>query len=472
MRAISGRTRGVTSADIKNKVKAMKQMSRRAGALILLIILFLAGTAFLVGKFIVRGDNWATYPTNRHIYSDGKLVKAGAIVDCNDVILAETVDGVRSFSDDSSVRKATFHAVGDLEGKVATGVHSAFLNRLTGYDVLNGTYNASGQGNNIKLTLDSDLCVTAMNALGSYKGTVGVYNYKTGELVCMVSTPTIDPSAVHDADEDSGVYVNRLLSGVYAPGSVFKLVTATAALNNLDDPNDVTFKCEHGITIENEWVSCLGYHGTMDLGEALVNSCNSYFGSLSVKLGKDVMTSTAKQLGFNKTFSLDGIKCAASNYDVSNARNIDLAWSGMGQYDDMVNPFHYMVLMGAIANGGTPVNPYIIDGIYTEGGFPLHFNLFKSGSRMMSEATADALSDMMRNNVLENYGDSSFPGLELCAKTGTAEIGEKTPHSWFVGFSRREDKPYAFVVVAENAGSGITVAARIANKVLQAAPTV
>lgn len=453
----------------------MRQISKRAAALFIMILVFLLGAGIFVFKFAADGADWASYPTNRHIYSDGKLVKAGDITDRNGVILASTTDGVRSFADNSSVRKATFHAVGDLGGKVATGIHSAFLNQLTGYDLVNGVYNVSGEGNSIALTLDSDLCVTALNALGRYSGTVGVYNYITGEIICMVSTPTADPDNM-PSDETgsvaSGLYVNRLLSGSYAPGSVFKLVTTTAAIDNLSDPYGRSYTCKGGVSIENEWVSCLGNHGTLTLGDALTKSCNAYFAQLAVDLGENVMTKTAEKLGFNKSFTMDGISCTSSVYNVDGARNIDLAWSGMGQYNDTVNPFHYMVMMGAIANGGVPVNPYLIENIYSPNGIPSHFNLFKNGSRMMSTSTADELSDMMRNNVVRNYGDSSFPGLELCAKTGTAEIGEESPHSWFVGFSRSEEKPYAFVVVAENAGAGIKVAARIANTVLQSAPSV
>lgn len=452
----------------------MKQIARRAIALLLMILVFFGGMGFLIAKFTVRGDDWATYPTNRHLYTDGSLVKAGAITDRNGTVLASTTDGVRSFAESASIRKATFHAVGDLSGKVATGVHSAFLSELVGYDIVNGVYSRKGEGNNIQLTLDADLCVTAMNALGSYAGTVGVYNYKTGEILCMVSTPTTDPYAVKAGGEDdgSGLYVNRLLSGIYAPGSVFKLVTAAAALDNMNDCFTRQYACSGGVTIEGEWVSCLGHHGSLTLGDALTKSCNAFFAQMAVDLGGDVMTRTANKLGFNKAFSVDGIRCAASRYDVTGARNIDLAWSGMGQQNDMVNPFHYMVLMGAIANGGRPVNPYFVESVKTTGGIPLRFALSHNGSRMMGEATANELSDMMRNNVLHNYGDGNFSGLELCAKTGTAEIGEETPHSWFVGFSRSESKPYAFVVVAENAGSGIGAAARIANRVLQAAPAV
>lgn len=452
----------------------MKQISKRAAALFIMVLLFLTGIGFFLFRFVISADNWATYPTNRALYTDGSLVEAGTITDRNGTVLAQTVDGVRSFADSSSIRKATFHAVGDLSGKVSTGIHSAFLKQLTGYDLVNGTYSVSGEGKDIQLTLDADLCVTALNALGSYSGTVGVYNYKTGEIICMVSTPTMDPYDADSAsgDDGSGVYVNRLLSGLYAPGSVFKLVTTTAALNTNANALDQSFTCSGGAEIEGEWVSCLGNHGTLTLGTALTKSCNAYFAQLAVSLGADVMTQTADKLGFNKSFYMDGIKCTASKYDVTGARNIDLAWSGMGQQNDMVNPYHYMVLMGAIANGGTPVTPYLVENITTASGIPTYFRLFNFSSRMMSKATANELADMMRNNVLKNYGDSNFPGLELCAKTGTAEIGNESPHSWFVGFSQSEDKPYAFVVVAENAGAGIKVAAKIANKVLQAAPTV
>ncbi len=451
----------------------MRQIARRAVALVVMIALFLIGVCYLGGEFAVKGDQWATYPTNRHLYTNGELTKAGTVYDTNGTVLAETVDGVRSFSSNIDIRRATFHAVGDLSGKVATGLHNAFLNQLTGYDPVNGTYNTSGEGNDITLTLDADLCVTAYKALGSYSGTVGVYNYKTGELICMVSTPTADPENLPE-EAPEGLYVNRLLNGSYTPGSTFKVVTAVGALTNFKDAETRTFlECHKGVDVEGEWLSCLGNHGALSLGDALVHSCNVYFGQLAVSLGRSSMTSTANKLGFNRTWKLDGITCTSSCYQVSEARNIELAWSGMGQYTDTVNPYHYLILMGAIANDGRAVMPYLVKKANNAYGFPTRLHVRRYAPRMMSTQVAQTMQTMMRNDVLQNYGDSNFSGLELCGKTGTAEIGKNdSPHSWFVGFSQREDKPYAFVVVAENAGAGIKVAARIANQVLQAAPTV
>ena len=451
----------------------MKQIGARAIVMLILALFFTIGAGIFLFGFVTKGDNWAAYPTNRHIYKDGSLVGAGTITDRDGEVLAETVDGTRSFSSDKNIRKATLHAVGDLEGKISTGVHTAYWQQITGYELLNGVYSVSGQGNDMQLTLDADLCATAAKALGSQAGAVGVYNYKTGEIICMTSTPSYDPNNPPETvDEATGLYVNRLLSGKYAPGSIFKLVTAAAAIDHIQDIDSRTFPCKQGVDIGGEWVSCLHNHGDIGFVNALAKSCNATFAQLAVEMGKGTMTKTANQLGFNKSFYMDGIKCAASSYEVGSARDIELAWSGMGQYNDMVNPFHYLTLMGAIANHGQPMKPYLVESITSPSGVPVHMQDSGKGSRMLKASTADKLAEMMRNNVLKNYGDSNFPGLQLCGKTGTAEVGDVTPHSWFVGFCQNEKKPYAFVVVVENAGAGISVAARVANTVLQAAPSV
>ncbi len=452
----------------------MKQTASRSFIVLLITILFSIGILFHYGQLAVFGSKWATYPANQHIYYDGKLVKAGTITDINDVVLAQTVDGKRSFNQNTNIRRSTVHAVGDLEGFVSTGIHTAFLPELTGYEIINGTYSMNGEGNNIKLTIDSDLCVTAASALGNRAGTVGICNYKTGEIICMVSTPTFDPeNPSADAEKNGkGVFVNRLLSGKYTPGSIFKLVTCLCALENFSDFDSREYKCEHGVTIQNEWLSCLEHHGTIKIKNALAQSCNATFSQIALDAGRDKLTKTAEEIGFNKEITMDGIKCAQSSYNVSDANDIDFGWSGIGQYNDIVNPFQYLTFMCAIANDGVCVSPHIVKNITTNSGIKIRGEA-KSSSRKFSRENAILLQEFMRNNVKVKYGDSSFSGLELCAKTGTAEIGEgATPHSWFVGFCQAENKPYAFIVVVENAGSGLGAASSIASRVLNSAKTV
>ena len=454
----------------------MKQMKRRAYILVALAVAFALGLTALGAVYVADGPTWTSYPANRHIYnSSAVLSAAGAITDRSGKVLAQTVDGERVYNESADVRRAMLHMVGDAEGFIKTGLQSSYWRQLVGYNRINGVFQPSGEGNDIRTTLDASLSVTALKALGSYKGTVGVYNYKTGEVLCMVSTPTFDVNNKPDIDGDdsdryTGVYLNRFLSSSYTPGSTFKLVTAAAALETQSDILERTYTCQRGVEIGGEWISCLGKHGSISFKEALAQSCNAYFSQLAVSLGAQTLERYAEKLGFNRSFSLDGIEAKKSTLDFTDIRQVDLGWAGMGQYTNLANPLQYLTMLGAIANGGVPVTPYFIESITSPAGLPLHFRLFKTGSRMMSRETADTLADMMRYTVTERYGESSFSGLKVCAKSGTAEVGTGIePHSWFVGFVQDDTMPLAFVVVAENAGAGGGVSRRIANTVLQQA---
>lgn len=455
-------------------------MARRAVLLIILVAMFVVGLVIFSVVYAGNAASWTSYPANRHIFNtDAHLSGAGTIYDRGGRALAQTVEGERVYHADAAIRMATLHAVGDLDGYIVTGLHSSYWDSLVGYNPVNGVFQPSGRGNDIALTLDGELCAAALEALGSYSGTVGLYNYKTGELLCMVSTPTYDVNQKPDIEGDesgryTGAYVNRFLSSSFTPGSTFKLVTAAAALQTLEDMDSRTYTCHRGVEIDGEWVSCLGNHGTLTFREALAQSCNAYFSQLAVDLGADTLTETAERMGFNQSFELDGIPAKKSTLDLSGIRDIDLAWAGMGQYTTLANPLQYLTMIGAIANGGVPVEPYMIESITSPAGLTLHSGeKGKTGSRMMTQEAADTLAGMMRYTVASHYGDDSFPGLNVCAKTGTAEVAQGVePHSWMVGFVQDEEYPYAFVVIAENAGNGSKAARTIANTVLQAAKEV
>ena len=126
-----------------------------------------------------------------------------------------------------------------------------------------------------------------------------------------------------------------------------------------------------------------------------------------------------------------------------------------------------MVYMGAIANGGRAAEPYLIEKTVGALGLPSLPHLAGRTGRLIASDTAATLADLMANNVTQTYGASRFPNMDLCAKSGTAEVGEgQTPHAWFAGFLRGEDTPYAFVVLVENGGGGSSVAGSVAAKVL------
>ena len=185
--------------------------------LYLIILLFMAGFVLLFFNLVSNSNVWAMNRADRHLYSEGVLATAGDILDADGSILVTTTDGKRTYSDNKTLRMATLHTVGDSAGYIASGVQTSFKDELTGYTLVDGVYNLKryGKGNDITLTLNSAVCETAYKALGNKKGTGAVMNYKTGELICIVSTPTYDvlnkPADIltDTTGKYEGVYMNR-----------------------------------------------------------------------------------------------------------------------------------------------------------------------------------------------------------------------------------------------------------------------
>lgn len=439
----------------------MKILSKRAAVLLIFICFFLFGMALFVFNYLKGGSAWAMYPVNQHFYTNGQL-KTGTITDRNGAILSQMVNGERKYNKDATIRTAVMQTVGDSGGNVGTGAQVIFGGQLSSWNLLNGAYHFGSGQTEIHLTIDADLCATAYKALNGNKGAVCVYNYRTGEILCMASSPSFDPENPPDVNADpdkyKGVYMNRVFSGTYTPGSIFKLVTSAAALDNIADINDRTYHCNSEIVIDGGKITCPESHGKLSFKQALCDSCNVTFAQIADEVGGNTLQKYAELAGFNSSLTINGIETAAGKVDVSNAKGADLGWAGIGQYTDTANPINYIAYVGSIANDGIRVTPRLL------------VDSSSDTKRILSQSTADTLKDMMRYTVQNNYGDGNFPGLKLCAKTGTAQIA-KGDHSdaWFVGFMDRTDCPYAVAVVIENGGSGGRIAGPVANKVLQAA---
>ena len=443
----------------------MKKIEKRAIMCLLLAFVLLTGVGIFSYRYVVNGDDWASYEGNRDVYNEGDLSK-GKLYDTNGTLLMQnTTDGM-IFNDDASVRTALMHITGDKDNNISTGANRAFTDELIGYNLINGVYSLNNAGKDVTLTLDADICATAYEALAGRSGTVGVYNYKTGEILCMVSSPTYDPVDPPSEPED-GVYLNRFTSATFVPGSTFKLVTAAAAIENLDDAYTWEINCTGSVSYGGEYaVTDVSAHGTVDLEKALEVSCNCYFGQLAEKLGPDLLKKYTEKAGLMTSYDIDGIKTAEGTFDFPDS-GMNLAWTGIGQWEDMINPCSMMVYMGAIANGGKATHPNIVK--------PTTFmgkqidKITTKTTNMIDSTTAASLTEMMANNVASHYGSENFPSLSLCAKSGTAEVGDyKEPHAWFTGFLNDETNPYAFVVLVENSGYGADVAGAVANTVLQA----
>lgn len=452
----------------------MRNTTKRAYILFALIAAFFCGLVFMAVSFALNADTWASSRLNEHIYKYRQLATAGTIYDRNGKVLVQTKDGERIYAEDYTVRLSTLHVIGDSQGFISTGVQTVYRPHLIGYNFVDGVYSAvkKGKGNDLTLTIDSAVSAAAYEALGGNKGTIAVYNYKTGAVLCEVSAPTFDPeNKPDDIDTDTsgkydGIYLNRFLSGVFTPGSTFKVVTAICAIENMPDIYKKTFNCTGKYKCgKNQYVICNGVHGKLNFERALNVSCNSVFAYLAVKLGADNLSKTAKQLGFGSSVKVSGAYTAKSYIDLSKTAKIDLGWAGIGQYTTLANPCHMLMLAGAIANGGQAVIPYVVETQTTL--------LPKTGATVnknitLSAETANKMKKLLRSNVENYYGDNRFPGLKMCGKTGSAEVEGKKSHAWFYGFSADSSFPYAIVVCLENGGIGYNDAVPAANKVLQA----
>ena len=350
---------------------------------------------------------------------------------------------------------------------------AGFIKEMAGFDHLNGVYAYGENAGQAELTLSAKVQTAALQALGGRKGTVAVYNYKTGEILCAVTSPTFDPDDVPDILGDTsgayeGVYVNRFLNSAYIPGSIFKIVTTAAALETVEGIEEMEFTCTGVYAYGVDRVTCERSHGKQDLKEALANSCNCCFAQISQLVGGANMTACVEKYGVVKPLAFDGLVSAAGNYDVSDAAAVELAWSCIGQYTDQINPSRFMTFVGMIASGGEGALPYLVKSIRV-GEDVTYQAQTRMAERIMSEDTAALLGTYLRNNVQTVYGDSHFPGLTVCAKSGTSQLGGgQTSNAMFAGFVADEAYPLAFVVVVENGGYGSAACVPILSPVLRA----
>lgn len=452
----------------------MNRVAGRAGIVLLLCLLLSAGVIFFVFEFSASADEWVVFAGSPHVYNGGNI-GCGIITDRDGVLLLDMRQG-RTYAENTLLRQSTVHWVGDRKGSVNAPALSNYAAELTGFNLLSGVYSYGQTGGIAELTLSARVQTAALEAMGTHKGTIGVYNYKTGELLCSVSTPTYDPDNIPDIESDitgafEGIYLNRFTQSVYIPGSIFKIVTLAAALEENPDILEQTFVCTGTYLIGEDEIVCEGAHWEQDLKLAFRNSCNCAFAQIALQLGAEALERYASQFMITDSVCFDGITTTAGNFELSDAVDVNVAWSSIGQYTDQINPCRFMTFLGAIAAGGKGTKPYMVHSI-TVDNLKTYSADLTTEKRIMSAKTANILQEYLRNNVETKYGAENFPGLTVCAKTGTAEVGgDKKPNAMLTGFVADEKYPLAFIVAVEDGGYGSEVCIPILSKVLAACKT-
>lgn len=379
------------------------------------------------------------------------------------------------------------HTVGYLgaDGHGVYGIEKAYDSFLSAQDgELSVSYTVSANGRSLEgtspyifdstaysdagvvLTIDIDIQQRVEEAVKARldRGAAVVMELPGGQLRACVSVPDFDPgdvAAVLDAEHSP--LVDRTISP-FDTGSVFKLVTAAAALEAGISP-DRKYLCEGSIQAGGNTFHCSSHavHGEEDMSGALAQSCNTYFIDLASEVGGSRLLNMARSFGFGSSLRLaDNLYTDAGCLPSADtlSRPAGLANFAFGQGELLATPVHIAKLIGTIANGGVSVEPTLYEGRVDMRGHYIDTAESAEGQRVISEATAAFLREAMRAAVLSGTAKKgASPYIASAAKTGTAQTGIKEDghyilEAWYAGYFPAGSPRYVCVVLAENGESG------------------
>lgn len=343
------------------------------------------------------------------------------------------------------------------------------------------------RGDEVRTTLDPKGQRAALSALNGRRGAVVAIEPKTGKVLVMASSPSFDPNELADARDTSalsdGAALNRTTLAQYAPGSTFKVVTATAAIDSGRYTKDSQVDGKSPKTISGAPLNNFNNEqfGRIPLTTALTNSVNTVWAEVGVEVGRSTMQRYMERFGFYARAGSDlpeeergrsGVLVRGKDgfTDVTDDA-VDLGRVAIGQGGLLATPMQMAQVAAAVANDGTLMRPTLTDRIVDRDGRTVEDVEPEVQSEVMKESTAREVGDMMANVVREGTGTAAaLEGIPVAGKTGTAEIdiarGINTP--WFIGFAPRDNPRFAIAVAIERAqGQGGVIAAPIAKQVLQ-----
>ncbi len=461
----------------------MKQQRMNFRLLALMLIgLFALLAAYGGFSVTMYGNRWVSHRSNVRTQQAINDVVRGDVLDREGVVLATTSEGNRVYQQDEDSRRAVVHLLGDETKYVSNGVESFMASYLLGLDTsiterLAQTLNGSERrGDSLTLTVDSKLCTAIAKAFPTGKsGAAFVMNYKTGEVLALVSLPTFDPykaSKVSDSDPEKPFW-NRVTQAKYPPGSTFKIITTASALENLPDISSRSMLCTGQMPVGHLVIRDFGnqVHNELKLTQAFAVSCNNVFASLALELGDDRLRKTAESFGLNDNFLFRDLVVENSVYPTSGRDQPQIAWSGPGQGNIEVTPLHMGMVAASVANNGVMMEPRLIKSVTNDSGAVSNEYTPKVYKKVMPEDVAQFVKSAMRVVTTSGTGvNANVNGLTVYGKTGSAETEVNkvyTVHGWYVGFLGDPDLPYAVSVLVEDVDSGGTAAAPIARKIFE-----
>jgi peptidoglycan glycosyltransferase len=475
---------------------------KRVSVVVLLMFVALFASSSVIQVF-AADDLKADARNSRTLYDSYSAQRGSILVGGEEIAVSKPVD------DDFKYQRV--YNEGRLYAPVTgyftlnqgtTGIEGELNDYLTGtsneqfFDQLSSLFSGQDpEGASVSLTLDPDVQKTAYDALGDNNGSVVAIDPKTGKILAMVSKQSYDPNdlAVHDTEQVVKRYeellahgdnplINRAISGnLYYPGSVFKLVMTATALESgqytpeseFPNPRELTLPESSSVISNAEGGSCGGGEKA-SIATALRLSCNIPFAQLGRALGYDAISAQAEKFGFGTAIEVP-MKSTPSSYPAV-ASEAELMLSSFGQASVRVTPLQMAMVSSAVANGGTLMQPTLVDQIIDSDLTIVKDFESSVFSNPISAETAATMNGMMVQDVANGAASNArIEGVEVAGKTGTAENGGDAPYTlWFTGFAPANDPEVAIAVVVEDGGGlgqsgfGNGVAAPIAQQVLKA----
>jgi penicillin-binding protein A len=446
----------------------------------LVVVLFAVLIGFTSRWTVFEANALRDNKYNRRVLLQEERIKRGLIRAADNSVLA----GSRKI--DASRYKRRYptgdlfaHPVGFFSiDRGRTGLEEYYNDPLSGRETsaigaLERLLGPRNVGDDLKTTLSPKAQKAAFAGLNGRAGAVVALDVRSGAVRALAATPSFDPN-----DPAKAKTFNRATQGRYPPGSTFKAVTAAAALDSGrytpgSQVNGRNHQVISGAPLDNFGGED---YGNIDLTFALTHSVNTVWAQVGEKLGKQTMADYMKKFGFYSDPPMDypdDQMLPSGEYRNGKllrptSRFIDVGRMAIGQDKLLVTPLQMATVAQTIGNGGVRMEPRLVQKVVDPDGRTTDTPLPTEAERVMSNASADALTVMMKNVVREGTGTAAaLEGVELAGKTGTAEIDPAAGINdlWFIGFT--PDVAVA-VVIERQKGQGGTVAAPVAKQVLQA----
>jgi peptidoglycan glycosyltransferase len=473
-------------------------------AVMVMIVLLMANLTYVQ---VVKASDYREDVRNRRVllaeYSRKRgQISAGGQVLARSVETGDRLRYQRQYPEGPAFAPVTGYYSADYSSggmeRAEDGVLNGSDDRLFGRRLSDLITGRDPSGGNVVLTIDPEVQQTAYDQLQrkGYAGSVVVLRPQTGEILAMVSTPSYDPNplASHSSEEQKQTWTalnaaeppeltNRAAQETYPPGSTFKLIDTAAALSSGRYTPDSPLTAASSITLTNTNTNLDNFNGnqcgtgeTATLRDALQRSCNTAFAQLGEELGEPAIRDQATAFGVGIPDLKIPMPVAPSTLgDIPDVAA--LQQSAIGQRDVALTPLQNAMVVATIANGGEVMAPYLVKEIQSQELDPVETTEPDRIGRAIDAQVAATLTELMVNNENSYSGGGKITGVQIAAKTGTAEHGAnpKTtpPHVWYVAFAPAEAPRVAVAVLVESGGdrnnlaaTGGTVAAPIGRAVI------